>query len=133
MGYNQHKQCHLGEPKNHLHHLSLRIHRAESYQNHLDGQFILLWFVFNATYAQDFACLNVSEAASFLPFVSKSCDLKQNKDLTKLVWDDYPSSTVLSLLVFCEGVNSLMDKFPFTMLFYRKIIITICEGREIWI
>jgi hypothetical protein len=34
---------------------------------------------------------------------------------------------------FLQRSKSLMDKFPFTMLFYRKIIITICEGREIWI
>jgi hypothetical protein len=77
--------------------------------------------------------LNESGVATFSQFVIKICDVVPNKDLTKLVWDDYPSSTVLSLLVFCEGVKSLMDKFPFTMLFYRKIIITVCEGREIWI
>jgi hypothetical protein len=34
---------------------------------------------------------------------------------------------------FLQRSKSSMDKFLFTMLFYRKIIITICEGREIWI
>jgi hypothetical protein len=78
MDYNQLKQCHRAEPAHYAHHLSLRIHRAESYQNHLDGQFILLWFVFNAAYTQNLECLNVSEAATFSEFMTKICDLNQN-------------------------------------------------------
>ena len=49
------QQRHRGEPKNHAHHLSLPVHRAlcwwhhtKSYQKHLDGQFIFLWFTLNA-------------------------------------------------------------------------------------
>jgi hypothetical protein len=34
---------------------------------------------------------------------------------------------------FLQKSKSSMDKFLFTMLFYKKIIITICEGREVWI
>jgi hypothetical protein len=69
--------------------LKLR-HRAESCQNDFDGQFIFLWLAFNAAYDQDLACLNVSEAANFPPFVSKICDLDQNTGLTKLVSQGCP-------------------------------------------
>jgi hypothetical protein len=72
-------------------------HRAESCENDLDGQFIFLWIAFNSAYAQDLARLNLSEAATFSQFVSKICDLDQNKDLTMLVWDVYPSSIRLLL------------------------------------
>ena len=99
MGYNQHKQCHRAERAHYPHHVSLRVdrtlnwlHRAESCENDLDGQFIFLWISFNAAYAQELECLNLSEAATFSQFVSKICDLDQNKGLTKLVWDAYPSS-----------------------------------------
>jgi hypothetical protein len=34
---------------------------------------------------------------------------------------------------FLQRSKSSMDKFLFTNLVYRKIIITICQGREIWI
>jgi hypothetical protein len=81
----------------------------------------------------DLKGLNESGAATLSQFVIKICDADQNEVLTNWARVVYPSSTVLSLLVYCEGVNSLMDKFPFTMLFYRKIIITVYEGREIWI
>jgi hypothetical protein len=80
-----------------------------------------------------FEYLNESGAGTFSQSVTKICDVDQNEGLTKGVGHDYPCRTVLSLLVFCEGVNTLMDKFLLTMLFYRKIIITICQGREIWI
>jgi hypothetical protein len=76
MGYNQ---------------LKLR-HRAEPCQNDLDGQFIFFWIAFNVAYAQDLACLNVSEAATFSRFVTKTFYLDQNKGLANLVYDDYPSS-----------------------------------------
>jgi hypothetical protein len=97
-------QPHRGEPKITPHHLSLRVHRAlswwqrpESCENHLDGQFIFLRIAFNAAYAQDFACQYLCEAATFSQFVTKICDLDQNKGLTKLVWVDYPSSIQLLL------------------------------------
>jgi hypothetical protein len=70
--------------------LQLR-HRAEPCQNDLDGQFIFLWLAFHAAYDQDLACLNVSEAASFPPLVSKICDLDQNTGLTKRVSQGCPS------------------------------------------
>ena len=53
MDYNQHKQCHRAEPAHYAHHLSLRIHRAESYQNHLDGQFVFMWVAFGAANWQE--------------------------------------------------------------------------------
>jgi hypothetical protein len=43
--------------------LKLR-HRAEPCQNDLDGQFIFLWVAFNAAYAQELTCLNVSETVA---------------------------------------------------------------------
>jgi hypothetical protein len=69
------------------------LHLAESCENDLDGQFIFLWLAFNAAYAQDLDCLNVSETAAFSQFVTKICDCDHNQDLTKLVWDIYPIST----------------------------------------
>ncbi|PKG96928.1 hypothetical protein [Paraglaciecola sp. MB-3u-78] len=78
-------------------------HRAESCQNDLDGKFLLLWFAFNAAYAQDIACLNVNEAATFSQFVTKTCDLDQDKGLTKLVWVGCPSEMInmgFMLMVF---------------------------------
>jgi hypothetical protein len=104
MDYNQLKQRHRAERENYPNNLSLRVHRAlswlnraESCQNDLDGQFIFLWIAFNAAYAQDLECLNLSEAAAFSQFVSKICDLDQNKGLTNLVWDVFPSSIRLLL------------------------------------
>jgi hypothetical protein len=100
MDYNPLKQRHRGERNNHPHDLSQRLHRAlswlhlaESCENDLDGQFIFLWLAFNAAYAQDLDCLNVSETAAFSQFVTKICDCDHNQDLTKLVWDIYPIST----------------------------------------
>ena len=99
--YHQLKQRQRAERENYPTNLSLRVHRAlswlhrgESCQNDLDGQFIFLWIAFNAAYAQDLECLNLSEAAAFSKFVSKICDLDQNKGLTNLVWDVYPSTTI---------------------------------------
>jgi hypothetical protein len=104
MDYSQLKQRHRAEQAHYPNQLSLRVHRAlswlhraESCENDLDGQFILLLIAFKAAFAQDFECLNLSEAATFSQFVSKICDLDQNKDLTKLVWDVYPSSIRLLL------------------------------------
>jgi hypothetical protein len=126
MDYNPRQQRHRGEPKNHPHHLSLPVHRtlcwwprAKFCQKHFDGQFIFMW--------------NAFATATFSQFVSKICDADQSEVLTTRVGDIYPCRTDSSLLVFCEGVNSLMDKFPFTMLFYKKFIVTICQGERIWI
>jgi hypothetical protein len=85
MGYNQHKQCHRGKQAHYAHHLSLRVvhtlswfYRSESCQNNPDGQFVFLWVAFNAAYAEDLACLNASEAATFSEFMTKICNLNQN-------------------------------------------------------
>jgi hypothetical protein len=80
-----------------------------------------------------FKCLNKSGAATFSQSVTKICDLDQNEGLPKGEGDVCISRTDSSLLVLCEGVNSLMDKFPFTMLFYKKFVVTICQGKRIWI
>ena len=104
MDYNQLKQRHRAERENYPNNLSLRVHRAlswlnrsESCQNDLDGQFIFLWIAFNAAYAQDLECLNLSEAATFSRFVNKICDLDPKQELTNLIWDVYPSSIRLLL------------------------------------
>ena len=104
MDYNRLIQRHRGERNNHPHDLSQRLYRAlsclhlaESCENDIDGQFIFLWLAFNAAYAQDLTCLNVSETAAFSQFVTKICDCDHNQDLTKLVWDIYPISTELLL------------------------------------
>ena len=81
----------------------LKQHRAESCQNDLDGKFIFLWFAFNAAYAQDLECLNVSEAATFSRFMTETCDLDQNKGLTTLVWVGCPNEMInmgFMLMVF---------------------------------
>jgi hypothetical protein len=71
MSYNQLKQRYRTERAHYPHHVALRVdrslswlHRAESFKNNLDGQFIALWVAFNAAYAKKLACLNVSEAAT---------------------------------------------------------------------
>ncbi|AGH46840.1 hypothetical protein [Paraglaciecola psychrophila] len=72
MDYNLLKLRHRAERAHYPHHVSLRVdqtlswfYRSESCQNNPDGQFIFLWVAFNAAYAEDLACLNVSEAATF--------------------------------------------------------------------
>jgi hypothetical protein len=67
MDYNQLKLRHRAERAHYPHHLALWVHpalswlhRSESCQNNLDGQFIFMW----VAYAQNFGCLNVSEAAT---------------------------------------------------------------------
>ncbi|MFT4747768.1 MAG: hypothetical protein ACI8XG_001851 [Congregibacter sp.] len=104
LDYSHLKERQRSERENYPENLSLRVHRAlswlhraESCENDLDGQFIFLWISFNAAYAQDLASLNLSEAATFSKFVTKICDLDQNKGLTNLVWDVYPSSIRLLL------------------------------------
>jgi hypothetical protein len=104
LDYSHLKERQRSERESYPENLSLRVHRAlswlhraESCENDLDGQFIFLWIAFNAAHAQELACLNLSEAATFSQFVSKICDLDQNKGLTKLVWDVYPSSIRLLL------------------------------------
>lgn len=104
MDYNQLKQRQRAERENYPTNLSLRVHRALSWlhraelcHNDLDGQFIFRWIAFNAAYAQDLECLNVSETAAFSRFVAKICDLDQNQALSKLVWEVYPSSIRLLL------------------------------------
>jgi hypothetical protein len=113
MDYSPLKQRHRGERNNHPHHLSPRLYRAlsglhlaESCENDLDDQFTFLWLAFNAAYEQDLACLNVTEAATFSQFVTKICDVDHNQDLTKLIWDVYPSSIRLN------GVNLLVKLVP---------------------
>jgi hypothetical protein len=71
MGYSQLKQRHRAERAHYPHHVSLRVarmlswlYRAESCQNNPDGQFVFLWVAFNAAYAQELACLNVSETVA---------------------------------------------------------------------
>jgi hypothetical protein len=71
MGYNQLKQRYRTERAHYPHHVALRVdrtlswlHRAASFKNNLDGQFIILWVAFNGAYAKKLACLNVSEAAT---------------------------------------------------------------------
>ncbi len=71
MGYNQLKQRYRTERAHYPHHVALRVdrtlswlHRAASFKNNLDGQFIILWVAFNADYAQELACLNVSETVA---------------------------------------------------------------------
>jgi hypothetical protein len=98
------KQRHHAERENYPHNLSLRLHRSLSWLHHSesshngpDGQFIFLWIAFNAAYAQDLECLNLSEAATFSQFVSKICNLDSKQNLTNLVWDVYPSSIRLLL------------------------------------
>jgi hypothetical protein len=104
LDYSHLKERQRSERESYPENLSLRVHRAlswlhraESCENDLDGQFIFLWIAFNAAYAQDLAYLNLSEAATFSQFVTKICDLDQNKGLTNLVWDVYPSSIRLLL------------------------------------
>jgi hypothetical protein len=72
MDYNLLKLRHRAEQAHYPHHVSLWVHpalsglhRSESCQNNFDGQLIFLWVAFNAAYAEDLACLNVSEAATF--------------------------------------------------------------------
>jgi hypothetical protein len=71
MDYSLLKLRHRAERAHYPHRVSLRVdqtlswfYRAESCQNNPDDQFILLWVAFNAAYAQDLACLIVSEAAT---------------------------------------------------------------------
>jgi len=126
MDYNPRQQRHRGEPKKILYHLSLPVHRAlcwwhraKSCQKYFDGQFFFMWTAYGV--------------ATFSQSVTKICDADQNEGLTTRVGDVCISRTDSSLLVLCEGVNSLMDKFPFTMLFYKKFVVTICQGKRIWI
>jgi hypothetical protein len=100
MDYNPRQQRHRAERAYYPHHLALWVHPAlsglhssESCQNNLDGQFIFLLIAFNADNSQDLECLNVTEAARFLPFVSQNLRFRTKKVLTKLVWVVYPNSS----------------------------------------
>jgi hypothetical protein len=71
MDYNLRQLRHRAERAHYPHHESLRVdqtlswlYRDKSCENGLDGQYVFLWIVFNAAYAQELACLNVSEAVA---------------------------------------------------------------------
>jgi hypothetical protein len=55
------------------------LHRAESCQKHFDGQFSLC---------------NAFGAATFSQFVTKTCDVDQNEDLTTWEGDFYPCKSI---------------------------------------
>ena len=90
MDYNQLRQRQRAKRETYPTNLSLRVNRAlswlkcyESCQNDLDDQYTFICNAFNAAYAQDFECHNLNEATTFSQFVTKICDLNQNKDLIK--------------------------------------------------
>jgi hypothetical protein len=71
MDYNLLKLRHRAERAHYSHHVSLRVdqtlswlYRSESCEIDLDGQLVFLWVAFNAAYAHELACLNVSETVA---------------------------------------------------------------------
>jgi hypothetical protein len=71
MDYNLLKPRHRAERAHYPHHVSLRVHptlswlyRDKSCEIDFDGQFVFLWVAFNAAYAQELTCLNVSETVA---------------------------------------------------------------------
>jgi hypothetical protein len=89
--------------ENNQNNLSLRVNlilnrltSSESSQTSLEA-YIFLWLAFIAAYGQDSEYPKVSEAATvFSPFVTKTYYLDDKHNLTKLIWDVYPSSIRLS-------------------------------------
>jgi len=76
--------------------LNLRVHRALSWLQRAeiaedeDGRFIFLWISFNAAYANEFdERWRLSEQGTFRSFLSKLCELDENKQLEHLIWQQF--------------------------------------------
>jgi hypothetical protein len=68
LDYSHLKERQRTERESNPENLSLRVHRAlswlhraQSCENDLDGQFIFLWIAFSASYAQDFQRFNLND------------------------------------------------------------------------
>lgn len=91
-----HREIREGMPQNQ----SLRIHRALSWlqraeheTDDLDAKFIFLWVAFNAAYANDVDDRQAfSERKLFTQFLQRLIDQDHDKQLYKIIWQDYPSA-----------------------------------------
>ncbi len=79
--------------------LNLRIHRALSWwqratlADDMDGRFIFLWIAFNAAYATEIEDdTRLSEQTAFRGFLTKLCDLDEEKRINDLIWREFSGS-----------------------------------------
>jgi len=94
------KQRHRLEREDQPADIRLRIHRALSWlnraeqsQDDLDGQFIFLWISFNAAYSNLTDLDNRKpERAMFDHFLTRICELDNDKAIYETIWNEFPNS-----------------------------------------
>ncbi|ERP30782.1 HEPN domain-containing protein [Chitinivibrio alkaliphilus] len=87
------------ERDNYPQNMSLRIHRALSWldrahhcENDPDGRFIFYWIAFNAAYANESDCADISEGKRHYAFLKDIVALDRDQKLFDIIWKQYPQA-----------------------------------------